>query len=106
MSIEALFESAHGAMASAGADFFGAYTGSYTAPGGSSPTAVRVLLTRGVQIVGDYGETSTRQDVADLDLGQITPEHGAELIVAGITYKLDAEQSNDGVSAAWSLRRA
>lgn len=105
MSIEALFESAHGAMASAGADFFGAYTGSYTAPGGGSPTAVRVLLTRGVQIVGDYGETSTKQDVADLDLSQITPAHGATLVIDGTTYKLDAEQSNDGVSAAWSLRR-
>lgn len=105
MSIEALFESAHGAMASAGADFFGAYTGSYTAPGGGSATSVRVLLTRGVQIVGDYGETSTKQDVAELDLAQITPAHGATLVVDGTTYKLDAEQSNDGVSAAWSLRR-
>lgn len=105
MNLSEFFESAHGAVASAGADFFGAYTGSYTAPGSGSPTAVRVLLTRGVQIVGDYGETSTKQDVADLDLTQITPAHGATLVVDGTTYKLDAEQSNDGVRAAWSLRR-
>ena len=109
MSLDALFASAHAAMASAGADFFGALTASYTPPGGSA-SACSVFITQNVQVLGEFGEVVSKADEAEFDLAAVTPAHQGALTItsgtlSGTDYKLDKELENDGVSSRWRLRR-
>lgn len=91
--------------AAADADFYRAYRGTYTAPGGQPVPDVRVLMDSAVQFIGEYGTASIGDEIAQIAMADVpTPVPGATLNVGSVTYTLDRLVDRDpGGATTWSL---
>ena len=63
-----------------------------------------VLIDHGVEIIGEYGQVSARVSTATLSCS-LDPHIGQTLQVGAIGWLLDAQLSNDGFVAQYTLRR-
>ena len=93
--------SAHAALASSGL----ADTGQYTPPGGGTAVAVRVLVDRTTQQIGDFGTVNAGQVTVSYLLADVAPAVGGRLAVDGDTYRNEREIDNDGALSRWEVRR-
>lgn len=81
---------------------------SYTAPAGS-PVERRVYVNSGVQNLGEYGQVLAPRTVIGFLLADGPVVKGAQVVVAGITYVLqaiDLADEDDGSVQWWVVRNA
>jgi hypothetical protein len=65
--------------------------------GAAAAVAARVVLTRGVEKLGEYGQVVARVTTAMFRNREWVPVKGDVLVVAGVTRKVDTIDSDDGL---------
>lgn len=79
----------------------------YTATSAYPPDvrAIRALLTKNAEVIGQYGEMLERRIVADLDATAVpAPRAGDTLLIEGVLYTVDRPVSDDGYLVRVILR--
>ena len=64
---------------------------------------VRAIVSRGIQLIGDYGQVIGQQTQIDLP-ANLPAEQGDTVTINGTDYLLDALVSNDGHITRWVIR--
>lgn len=80
--------------------------GTYTAPAGA-PVERRVYENPGAQILGEYGQLFSPRKVIGFLLADGPVVKGAQVVVAGISYELqaiDVSDQDDGSVQWWVVR--
>jgi len=72
-------------------------SGIYTAKGGTPGTDPNctVMIDRGVQVLGEFGEVVGHRVVANFLRAEVTPEQGGTLTVGTETWTLEKKTSED-----------
>lgn len=98
-------QDAFSAFASADAEFFGAFDGTYTALEESTSEPVQVMLDTVTEEAGDFGGTvDVASNVTVLKPSPVLASGGI-VVANGLTFALESLIEDDGISERWRCRR-